>query len=319
MFKLFDLKRFLEKITNTIVWLNGSATGSVRTSGSAVEDSNYTMGQYAVAEGKDTKASGYASHAEGNCTTAQRKSQTTIGEFNVADTGGTDETTRGNYVFIIGNGTSDDDRSNAFIVDWSGKVAIANELVRKIDSDYIVDSTASSSHPASATYAGGFRVLDKNDVPLTIINTGRMTDGRARTAIQGHRNIGGTNIYNGVYFYINDSGTRTVAVADAAAWRSGLGAQGQISASNFSISNHSISWSLAASATNADKESTFTNSGYWPLALGGWNINNQNIRIGQITLYSRSVGSVTIRHTLRNLLSSSQSGTLYVQVVWVKW
>ena len=52
-------------------WVNGSATGSVRTVGSAAEDTNYTMGTYAVAEGIDTKASGeYGSHAEGAGTVA---------------------------------------------------------------------------------------------------------------------------------------------------------------------------------------------------------------------------------------------------------
>jgi len=150
-------------------WLNGSATGSVRTSRSIVEDSNYTMGQYAVAEGYITKASSIASHAEGYGTTAsglsshaegtgttasasyshaeggsttasgqyshagglqtvaQRQSQTAIGEYNILDTSGT-ATTRGDYAFIIGNGTANNARSNALTVDWSGNLEIAGSL-----------------------------------------------------------------------------------------------------------------------------------------------------------------------------------------------
>lgn len=147
-------------------WLNGSATGSVRTSGSTAEDSNYTIGNYAVAEGQNTKASGNYSHAEGRettassadshaeglyttasaiaahsegsntiasgtyshasgwYTTAQRRSQTVIGEYNVLDTAGNYGSVRGNYAFIIGNGSSSA-RSNALAVKWDGTVETA--------------------------------------------------------------------------------------------------------------------------------------------------------------------------------------------------
>ena len=46
-------------------WVNGSRDGSVRTVTSAVEDSSYTIGSYAVTEGYNTKANGYSAHAEG--------------------------------------------------------------------------------------------------------------------------------------------------------------------------------------------------------------------------------------------------------------
>lgn len=51
-------------------WVNGSQTGSVRTTGSMAENSSYTIGSYATAEGSGTKAIGEASHAEGGGTTA---------------------------------------------------------------------------------------------------------------------------------------------------------------------------------------------------------------------------------------------------------
>lgn len=50
--------------------VDGSATGSVRGINTAVEDSSYTIGWYAVAEGTATKASGWSSHAEGTGTQA---------------------------------------------------------------------------------------------------------------------------------------------------------------------------------------------------------------------------------------------------------
>lgn len=57
----------LSKATN---WTNGNSVGSVRTIGGVVEDSSYTMGMYATAEGWNTKASGLRTHAEGSGTTA---------------------------------------------------------------------------------------------------------------------------------------------------------------------------------------------------------------------------------------------------------
>lgn len=135
-------------------WVNGSATGSVRTSGSTPESESYTMGYYALAEGSATSATSYAAHAEGfntsatgasshsegnvtwasgnyshasgNHTTAQRQSQTAIGEYNILDTAGS-TTTRGDYAFIIGNGDSTT-RSNALTVDWNGNLDVAGSL-----------------------------------------------------------------------------------------------------------------------------------------------------------------------------------------------
>lgn len=125
-------------------WLNGSATGSVRTSKSWVEDSNYTIGPYAVAEGYNTKASGDCSHAEGAYTTssgemshasgfftiAQRASQTVIGEFNEADTTGS-TSSRGDYAFIVGNGASSSARSNAYALEWDGDSTQAGRATTK--------------------------------------------------------------------------------------------------------------------------------------------------------------------------------------------
>ncbi len=121
------------KFSSATNWLNGSSTGSVRTSGSAAEDSSYTIGDYATTEGFNTKANGMTSHAEGDSTTAsgvcshaegigttaQRKSQTVIGEYNVLDTTGS-ASTRGDYAFIVGNGTGSSARSNAYALEWDG-------------------------------------------------------------------------------------------------------------------------------------------------------------------------------------------------------
>lgn len=199
-------------VTISTNWLNGSATGSVRTINSAAEDSNYTIGSYAVTEGSGTKASGQGahaegggttasgdwshtegggttasggnshaegggttaygskahaegcstnangqsshaegnhttangesshaegnyttangnySHAEGNYTTAKHRSQHTFGEYNILDSSTATATNRGNYVEIVGNGTSASALSNARTLDWSGNEVLAGKL-----------------------------------------------------------------------------------------------------------------------------------------------------------------------------------------------
>lgn len=64
------------------------------------------------------RADGNGSHAEGFCTVALSNYQHAAGKFNIGDASNT-------YAFIIGNGTNNSNRANAFTVDWSGNVAAA--------------------------------------------------------------------------------------------------------------------------------------------------------------------------------------------------
>lgn len=77
-------------------------------------------GESSHSEGYSTRAHGNASHAEGDHTNAQRASQHVQGEYNVLDTEGTSTAVRGKYAHIVGNGTSDNARSNAHTLDWNG-------------------------------------------------------------------------------------------------------------------------------------------------------------------------------------------------------
>lgn len=70
------------------------------------------------AEGWNTVASAYQAHAEGSSTIAASENQHVQGKFNVEDT-------TGKYAFIIGNGSSSV-RSNAFAIDWDGKIYVDN-------------------------------------------------------------------------------------------------------------------------------------------------------------------------------------------------
>lgn len=70
-------------------------------------NSSMAIGDYSHAEGYNTEATGAYSHAEGKGTIANLEAQTAIGQYNESVTNG---------LFVVGNGTSEDNRHNAFAV-----------------------------------------------------------------------------------------------------------------------------------------------------------------------------------------------------------
>ena len=225
-------------------WLDGSSTGSVRTNGSKAEDSNYTIGQYATAEGYNTKASGkysyaegkdttasntyshaegygtiasgqgahaegqsttssglethtegfnttasgnrshaegegtiasgYYSHASGYYTTAQRRSQTVIGEYNERDTEGSGVSKYGKYAFIIGNGDYDETivgeryYSNALTVDWDGNLETSGDVNVASGKHFKINGTnlSASDVGAQPTLVSGTNIKTINNQSL---------------------------------------------------------------------------------------------------------------------------------------------------------
>ena len=72
------------------------------------------------AEGFSSVAAGRASHVEGYLTIASGQSTHVIGQYNVDLNAGTAADVKGTYVEMIGNGTADNARSNAYALDWGG-------------------------------------------------------------------------------------------------------------------------------------------------------------------------------------------------------
>lgn len=83
-------------------------------------------GDSSHSEGFFTHAKGWASHAQNNSTIANR-CQTAIGKYNV-ESGSVDTYVPTDNAFIIGNGTSDSNRSNAFAVSWDGNTHIKGDV-----------------------------------------------------------------------------------------------------------------------------------------------------------------------------------------------
>ena len=79
----------------------------------------YAVGDYSHAEGEGTNAYANYSHAEGSNTIANGICQHVQGKYNIADTTSLD---------IIGNGTDNDNRSNAYTLDTNGNGWFSGEV-----------------------------------------------------------------------------------------------------------------------------------------------------------------------------------------------
>ena len=129
----------LNRAVNTTIGNNSFAEGNICTASGtqshaeglqtvASGASSHAEGVYSTAsgneshaEGMNTTASGDNSHAEGNHTIAAGDNQHVSGKYNIEDSNDT-------YAEIVGNGTSNNIRSNARTLDWSGNESLAGNI-----------------------------------------------------------------------------------------------------------------------------------------------------------------------------------------------
>ena len=90
----------------------------------ATGDNTKALNRGAHTQNIDTIARGEGSSAEGCGTVARTNFQHVQGKYNVPDT-------KGEYAHIVGNGTSDDERSNAHTLDWEGNAEYAGDVIAK--------------------------------------------------------------------------------------------------------------------------------------------------------------------------------------------
>lgn len=105
------------KATGTNSHAEGASTTASGNYSHAEGNSTTASGINSHAEGGTTNASGVNSHAEGNSTKASSANQHVQGKYNAEDANDT-------YAFIIGNGTADNARHNAFAIDWNGLIYV---------------------------------------------------------------------------------------------------------------------------------------------------------------------------------------------------
>ncbi|MEE1013703.1 MAG: hypothetical protein U0L92_05270, partial [Clostridia bacterium] len=119
---------------------NGGSSGSLRSTGSSGD-----AGEDAIQLGKDCEATGPRSHAQNYGTVAASPCQSARGRFNEKDD-------KGSYVDIVGNGTSDTERSNAYTLDWEGNGHFAGNVYVGEGKEKL--AIANASLPGMTNYQG---------------------------------------------------------------------------------------------------------------------------------------------------------------------
>lgn len=128
------------------------------------------------AEGAGTISSGLGSHSEGIYTKATGKASHVQGTYNVVDEVTSGEE-KGKYAHIIGNGESDNTRSNAHTVDWDGNAWYAGNVYvdstsgknrdegsKKLATEEFVNNAVNNVNNGSSS-TGSAAIIDIGELP----------------------------------------------------------------------------------------------------------------------------------------------------------
>ena len=125
---------------------------------------------YSHAESSNTAASGVSSHAEGNFTTASNYASHASGKFNATMTTGGSYNNKTGHVFVIGNGTSVTNASNAFSVMYSGVVKAASTITASTAADYAEFFEWEDGNPDAEDRVGKFVTLNGDKISIATSN-----------------------------------------------------------------------------------------------------------------------------------------------------
>ena len=224
---------------------------------------------YAHAEGAQTTASKECTHAEGEGTKASSRCQHVQGKFNVEDAAGT-------YAMIIGNGTSDTARSNAFTVDWNGNIQCG-----KTDTD------------------GNFTTYGTiNGVDVTQISSGGGVGQTADGAVVNGEIFNDYTLNKATANYAHAEGSNTTASGTSShAEGSGTTASGHQS--------HAEGQSCVASGTHSHAEGCYTKaSSNYQHVSGMFNVEDTAKK------YAMIIGNGTEPSVLSNALTVDWNGNI---------
>lgn len=146
-------KPSINKGTGNFAVVEGYANTASGNISHAEGNGNTASGDYSHAEGRLTVASGDYSHAQNFKTIAKGTAQTALGAWNVEDNSDT-------YLLIVGNGQSDDDRSNALTVKWNGDVNAAGDITDGSGHTLSNALTSETDPVFSASVAAGITSTD---------------------------------------------------------------------------------------------------------------------------------------------------------------
>lgn len=137
-----------------------TALGTNAFSGGAI---SHASGDYTFSFGRECSADGDYSSSKGYSTIAKGAAQNVIGKYNVSYAGATSETDATGSMFIIGVGTSDESRANAFRVTNAGK-CMGTSSFMAAGADYAEYYEWLDGNPDNEDRRGYFVTLDGNKI-----------------------------------------------------------------------------------------------------------------------------------------------------------
>lgn len=278
-------------------------------------------GAYSHAEGSNTEASATASHASGAGTIAQGIYQTVVGVYNTAE--GDGSSSGGNHLlFIVGNGTDDNNRSNALAVDWAGDVVASgditdgagNTLSQMVNDVRMNGASVVASGVANVTDTAGNMTLNGalyfgNAKNIYFKDTGGTY--RAVVAMSNSNNTvlgyggydasqGGTNIYG-----------NTVRLYSRNAIQFDQPLAGLVKLTEYQFSTPAMNAHTYESTTSATLPAQ---TGYIPVGIVGWRVGNYHVNAFNLRLNGRTIYGGFSNPYNSNVAAS----TCTVNVLWLK-
>ena len=215
-------------------------------------EGSYTTasGGISHAEGQNSVASGWLSHTEGAGTIASSNYQHVQGKYNIEDT-------NNQYAFIVGNGTSSDERSNSFTVDWNGGICLTKPIY---NGDFITCKDGNNTTKFRVGGDGGAEIGSNLTVGGNETITGGLTVGSNET-VTGSLTVGGNETLTGI-LTVNNNIKVKGRLLDTSS--NPLFKVVTVTVDNLTIAyNNAVYPNVAVNAT-----------GYTPVAIGSYQISN---------------------------------------------
>ena len=243
----------------------GNKTTASGKNSHAEGNSTEASGECSHVEGDFTEASGNSSHAEGEKTIASSQNQHVQGKYNIEDT-------ENKYAHIVGNGVSNDTRSNAHTLDWQGNGWYAGKLTQEGTPTEDKDLTT-KKYVDDNKFSRNYE--DLNNEPFTFVPIKLTETNKSNGAItaycdvfdleQGHRYVADFTKYDYVCLYtFNSDNTKNTLVTTIAYLSTGR--NGMITVLSSSATKRDILWMSAYGSEqiriikNSDETFTITNT-----------------------------------------------------------
>lgn len=236
-------------------------------------------GESSHAEGAATTASGIHSHAQGFGTIAAAQNQTAIGKFNIKDN-------LQEFAEIVGNGTDDNNRSNARTLDWNGNETLAGGLT--LGSPLTIANGGTGATTAEGARSNLLAVGYQSGINAQVSNF-----------------IGATQLFGLNATCINANNTLNGKRASLIVRNEGL--------SGWNISDSSQMWSVTFPTSSINFNNAFTSTVAQVIsAASGFTVSQasyvQNGRMGQwyMTVKTTNAMSANTQYTIGTIVSGKR-------------